>query len=122
MSRRKKIRGITRKCLDRLGLHRWRMTRLYLGIPRNVRRELTDHYPNAADGFYACVYPTGRRTFVMAISDVPDDKLENVVAHEMAHILLHDLCHSISNRGRAEARDQLEVVCNRIANAVTRRS
>lgn len=98
------------------------MTRLYLGIPRNVKRELIGHYPNAADGFYACVYPTGRHTFVMAINDVPDDKLENVVAHEVAHILLHDLCHSISNQGRAEARDRLEVVCNRIANAMTRQN
>ena len=94
------------------------MTRLYIGIPKHIKRELVTHYPEANNGFYACVYPTSPSTFVMAISrDIPDGKLENVVAHELSHILLHNLWEAATNGRDRVAQDQLEIACNRIRNS-----
>lgn len=119
---RKAIRGLTRHYLKKFGLHRWRMTRLYIGIPGHIKKELVANYPGAHSGFYACVYPTGHHRFVMAVSrDIPNEKLENVIAHEVSHILLHNLWETTTSGRMAAARDQLEVACNRIADAFTRR-
>jgi hypothetical protein len=112
---------MSRKYLKRLGLSHWRMTRLYLGIPPHIKRELVANYPEANNGFYACIYPTSRNTFVMAVGrDIPDRKLENVIAHEMSHLLLHALWESTTSGRLREAQNQLEIACNRIADAVTR--
>jgi hypothetical protein len=112
---------MSRKYLKRLGLSHWRMTRLYLGIPPHIKRELVANYPEANNGFYACIYPTSRNTFVMAVGrDIPDRKLENVIAHEMSHLLLHALWESTTGGRLREAQNQLEIACNRIADAVTR--
>ncbi len=118
---RRKVRKLAQKYLDRFGLGRWRLTRLYIGIPPHIKAELAAHYPEANNGFYACVYPTGRNTFVMAVSrDIPDHKLENVIAHEISHILLQNLWDFTTGGQSAAAKNQLEVVCDRIANAMTR--
>lgn len=116
------VRRLTQEYLRRFGLQRWRMTRLYIGIPSHIKKELVANYPGANNGFYACVYPTGQHKFVMAVSrDIPGEKLENVIAHEVSHILLHNLWEATTTGRMAAARDQLEVACNRIADALTRR-
>lgn len=119
---RKRVRVLAGDFLRLFGLHHWRLTRLYVGFPKHVKKDLVAHYPEAQNGFYACVYPTGRNTFVMAVSrDIPEDRLENVIAHEISHILLNNLHEATTNGQHALAKNQLEVVCDRIANAVTRR-
>ena len=116
---RNKIRGMVEKYLKLFGLRHWRLTRLYVGIPKHIKKDLAAHYPEAANGFYACVYPTGRNKFVMAISrDIPSQKLDSVVAHEISHILLHNLYEATTSGRDAVAKNQLEVVCDRIATAV----
>ena len=118
---RRKIRTLVRKYLKRLGLSHWRMTRLYIGIPSHIKRELVANYPEADNGFYACIYPSGKHTFVMAVGrDIPERKLENVIAHEMSHILLHHLWEATTNGRHRDAQNQLEIACNRIADALTR--
>lgn len=117
----KKVRKLAQKYMSLLGLRHWRLTRLYVGIPKHIKKELAAHYPEAANGFYACVYPTGRNKFVMAVSrNIPTDKLEGVIAHEISHILLHHLYEATRDGKHSLAKDQLEVVCDRIADAVTR--
>ena len=117
---RNKVRGIAERYLKLFGLNHWRLTRLYVGIPGHIKQELAAHYPDASNGFYACVYPTGRNKFVMAVSrDIPLAKLECVIAHEISHILLHNLYEATRDGRRKAAKDQLEIVCDRIANAVT---
>ena len=117
----KKVRNLAQKYMNLLGLRHWRLTRLYVGIPKHIKKELADHYPEAANGFYACVYPTGRNKFVMAVSrNIPSDKLEGVIAHEISHILLHHLYEATRDGKHSLAKDQLEVVCDRIAHAVSR--
>ncbi len=118
MSDRKAIKRLVKKYLQQLGLQHWKLTRLYVGIPKHINTELAGHYPEANNGFYACVYPTGPNKFVMAISDdVPDNKLENVIAHEVSHILLHNLWKAPTDS--RDAHNQLEIACNRIAAALT---
>lgn len=117
----KQVRKLAQKYLSLLGLCHWRLTRLYVGIPKHIKKELAAHYPEAANGFYACVYPTGRNKFVMAVSrTIPADKLEGVIAHEISHILLHHLYEATRDGKHSLAKDHLEVVCDRIADAVTR--
>lgn len=116
---RRKVRTLAENYLRLLGLNHWRLTRLYIGIPSRIKKELSEHYPNTPNGFYACAYPTGRSKFVMAISkDVPANKLDGVVAHEIAHILLHCLYEAMRDGRQAAARDELELVCDRIAAAI----
>jgi Zn-dependent peptidase ImmA (M78 family) len=43
-----------------------------------------------------------------------------VIAHEISHILLHNLWESAIAGRNQLAKNQLEVVCDRIASAVTR--
>ena len=118
---RKKVRILAENYLRLLGLSHWRLTRLYVGIPKHIKKELAAHYPDAANGFYACVYPTGRNKFVMAVSkDVPEHKLDSVVAHEISHILLHHLYEATRDGRHAAAKNQLELACDRIASAVIR--
>ncbi|MCG3136992.1 MAG: hypothetical protein HJJLKODD_00833 [Phycisphaerae bacterium] len=118
---RRKVRALAQKFLDQLGLHHWRLTRLYIGIPRQIKRELAAYYPEAQNGFFACVYPTSSNTFVMAVSrEIPENQLESVIAHEISHILLHHLCEAAENGRQAAAKNHLEVVCDRIASALTR--
>ena len=121
MSYHKKVRRTAERYLRLLGLRHWRLTRVHIGIPRHIKRELAAHYPDANNGFYACVYPTGKNKFVMAVSrDIPESKLEGVIAHEVAHILLHNLYEASTNGRDGQAKDQLEIVCDRIASAITR--
>jgi len=121
MPYRKKVRRLAEKYMKQLGLRHWRLTRVYVGIPNHIKRELAAHYPEANTGFYGCVYPTGRNTFVMAIAgDLPDAKLENVVAHEVSHILLHNFYEATRDGRRCDSKNQLEIVCDRIASALTR--
>lgn len=117
----KKVRAIATEYMKLMGLSHWRLTRVYIGIPKHIKQELAAHYPEASNGFYACVYATGQSKFVMAVSkDIPENKLDAVIAHEISHILLHNLWES-AIAGRSQlAKNQLEVVCDRIANAVTR--
>jgi hypothetical protein len=120
-SYRNLIRKLSIQYLKVLGLHHWKMTRLYIGIPSHIKRELVANYPEANNGFYACIYPTSKRTFVMAVGrDVPENKLDNVIAHEMSHLLLHSLWESTTHGRLRDAQNQLEIACNRIADAVTR--
>ena len=117
---RRKVRNLAEKYLRLFGLNHWRLTRLYVGIPKHIKKELAAHYPEAANGFYACVYPTGRNKFVMAVSrNIPTHKLEGVIAHEISHILLHNFYEATRDCRHAAAKDQLEVICDRIASAVT---
>ncbi len=118
---RRHIKKLIRKYLRIFGLRHWRLTRLYVGIPANIKKELFAHYPDADKGFYACIYPTSNQTFVMAVGrDIPENRMDNVIAHEISHILLHNLWEALENNRSAEARDQLEVACNRIADALTK--
>ncbi|MCH8881644.1 MAG: ImmA/IrrE family metallo-endopeptidase [Planctomycetes bacterium] len=118
---RRKVRILAENYLRLLGLSHWRLTRLYVGIPKHIKQELAAHYPDAANGFYACVYPTGRNKFVMAVSkDVPSHKLDSVIAHEISHILLHHLYEATRDGRQTAAKNQLELVCDRIASAVIR--
>lgn len=118
---RRQVRTLAEKYLHLFGLNHWRLTRLYIGIPKHIKKELAAHYPEAENGFYACVYPTGRNKFVMAVSrNIPTHKLEGVIAHEISHILLHHFYEATRDGRHAAAKDQLEVICDRIASAVTR--
>ncbi len=118
---RKEIRALAAHYLRLLGLSHWRLTRLYVGIPKHIKKELAAHYPDAANGFCACVYPTGPSKFVMAISkDIPSRKLKGVIAHEISHILLHRFYEATRDGRAAAAKNQLELACDRIASAVIR--
>ncbi len=117
---RKKVRILAENYLRLLGLSHWRLTRLYVGIPEHIKKELAAHYPDAENGFYACAYPTGSNKFVIAISkDIPSRKLNAVVAHEIAHILLHNFYEALRDGRDIIAKNQLELVCDRIAIAIT---
>ncbi len=118
---RKEIRALAAHYLRLLGLSHWRLTRLYVGIPKRIKSELAVHYPDATNGFCACVYPTGPSKFVMAVSkDIPARKLPEVIAHEISHILLHCLYEATRDGRHAAAKNQLELACDRIARALTR--
>ncbi len=119
MTYRRKVRTIAEKYMDLFGLFHWRLTKVHIGIPKHIKRELAAHYPEARNGFYACVYPTSRNTFVMAIArDIADAKLESIIAHEVSHILLHNLFEATKDGRKYDAKNQLETVCDRIARAV----
>jgi len=119
MPYREKVRALAKKYIKLFGLNHWRLTRLYIGIPKHIKRELAAHYPEAENGFYACVYPTSRNTFVLAVADdIPEHKLESVIGHEITHILLHHLYEATKNGRDYVAKNQLETVCDRIANAM----
>lgn len=118
---RKKVRTIAEDYLKLLGLSSWRLTLLYVGIPKRIKKELAEHYPNAPNGFYACAYPTGNNKFVMAVSkNIPSHKLVSVIAHEISHILLHNFYQAMRDGHDVVAKNQLELVCDRIAAAITR--
>ncbi len=120
MSYKSKIKRAVKKYLKQFGLHQWKMTRLYVDIPKSIKKELHQTYTDAASGFYACTYVTGVNTFVLAVSlDIPEDKTENVVAHEISHILLSKMWNQLTEGKRYDAKNELEVVCNRIAKAAT---
>ena len=108
---RRKIKSLVKEFQSVLGLHQYRMTRLYIGIPHKIRRELDMTYRGSA-GYYACMHMTGPYTFVLSVArSIPEKKLRNIIAHEMAHVLLNRLVGQL---------DDIEVACNRVASAVER--
>ncbi len=116
----RQIRTIAEKYLYRLGLYHWRLTRVHIGIPKQYRQELRANYPHADNGFYACVFPTSGSTFILAVSQtIPQREIENVIAHEISHILLQKMWDLLATDKTHQAKHQLEVVCNRIAAAIS---
>ena len=91
-------------------------------LEKSIKKELMVAYPDAEHGFYACLYPTSNNNFVMAVSpDIPDNELSNIIAHEISHILLMKMWDALIDGCDKVALNQLETVCDAIANAVTKK-
>ena len=123
-NRRKKIREIAESYLKELGLTRWKLTSIYLGIPDHMLETLNKNYPEAKNGFDGCVWVTTPFKFLMAIdNEVSEDDLPTVIGHEITHILLNNLYEAtqVNRPSHRTILKHLEIACNRVGRLVARR-
>jgi len=120
-SRKKQIREIAESYMKQLGLNKWKLTCIYLGIPDHMVKRLQTVYPEADRGFYACIWVTAPFKFVMAINDdVSSGLLPTVIGHEITHILLDNLFGAVKVNRPKSARRHLETACNRVGRLLAR--
>lgn len=120
--RKAEIREIAEDYLLELGLKKWKLTKVHLGIPNYLLQRLKRDYPDMKGGFYGCTAVTGPYEFILAIEkDLSANMVCKVVGHEITHILLAQLMDDIGFGRIKQAQKSIETVCNRVGNVLARR-
>jgi hypothetical protein len=86
-----KIRKLMRLFLDQLGLGKWKVSKVVLGVPSRIISQNKREQPDSK-GCWAAVEDNGNYTVTLYVAKrIPETKLRPILAHEAAHVLFFDL-------------------------------